>query len=241
MKVSIIIPAFNEEKLLPQTLASVRSAALAFTDRGWQVQVIVCDNNSSDNTAQVARDGGAEVVFEPVNQISRARNAGAAAATGDWLVFVDADSHPSRELFDETARLMAAGAYIGGGAVVQCDSTFGMVSFALRGWNLLSRSLRWMAGSYIFCEAGAFRELEGFSRELYVSEEIDFSARLKKLAKKRHKKVGIISRQPIRTSDRKLHLYGRWEHVKFFWRFMTSGWRHFKRRENCHIWYDGRR
>ena len=42
---------------------------------------------------------GATVVFEPVNQIARARNTGAAAATGDWLIFVDADSRPSAELF----------------------------------------------------------------------------------------------------------------------------------------------
>ena len=63
----------------------------------------MCDNNSKDRTAEIARAAGARVVFEPVNQIARARNAGAAAATGIWLVFVDADSHPSAALFDEVA------------------------------------------------------------------------------------------------------------------------------------------
>jgi len=54
--------------------------------------MIVCDNNSTDRTAEIARAAGAIVVYEPVNQIARRRNCGAAAATGDWLIFVDADS-----------------------------------------------------------------------------------------------------------------------------------------------------
>ena len=76
----------------------MKSAAGAFVRRGWGVELIVCDNNSTDRTAEIARNAGARVVFEPVNQIARARNRGAAAATGDWLIFVDADSHPSAGL-----------------------------------------------------------------------------------------------------------------------------------------------
>ena len=55
-------------------------------------QLIVVDNNSSDATAQIARDHGATVVYEPVNQIARARNRGAEAAEGEALIFLDADS-----------------------------------------------------------------------------------------------------------------------------------------------------
>src|SRR5215471_15202166 len=77
MKISIVIPAFNEEKLLPATLKAVNEARSAFGDRGWQSELIVCDNNSSDGTAVIAREAGAQVVFEPVNQIARARNTGA--------------------------------------------------------------------------------------------------------------------------------------------------------------------
>ena len=90
----MVVPAFNEERLLGASLAQMKSAAGAFAGRGWDFELIVCDNNSTDRTAEIARAAGATVVFEPVNQIARARNRGAAAATGDWLVFVDADSHP---------------------------------------------------------------------------------------------------------------------------------------------------
>ncbi|HEY8251721.1 MAG TPA: glycosyltransferase, partial [Burkholderiales bacterium] len=99
MKVSVVVPAFNEERLLAGSLTAIRAAARAFDDAGWACELIVCDNNSTDRTAEIAREAGARVVFEPVNQIARARNAGAARASGEWLVFVDADSYPSRELF----------------------------------------------------------------------------------------------------------------------------------------------
>src|SRR5947209_5963027 len=73
MKLSVILPAFNEEKLLPGCLASVAAALRACSAPDWSAEVIVCDNNSTDRTAEVARAGGAAVVFEPINQISRAR------------------------------------------------------------------------------------------------------------------------------------------------------------------------
>jgi len=82
MRVSIVVPAFNEEKLIAQSLAAIRAASAAFAQRGWDVELIVCDNNSTDATAALAREAGASVVFEPLNQISRARNAGAAHARG---------------------------------------------------------------------------------------------------------------------------------------------------------------
>src|SRR5262245_52596787 len=92
MKVSIVVPACNEEKLLGTTPQSIGEAARAFAGFGMDWELIVCDNNSTDRTAELARAAGARVVFEPINQIGRARNAGAAAASGDWLLFIDADS-----------------------------------------------------------------------------------------------------------------------------------------------------
>src|SRR5436190_23251811 len=115
MKISIVVPAFNEEKLLPASLRAINAAREALHARGWETELIVCDNNSTDRTAEVARAEGARVVFEPVNQIARARNCGAAAATGDWLVFIDADSHPSRELLADVADAIASGKYLAGG------------------------------------------------------------------------------------------------------------------------------
>src|SRR5215467_2203097 len=159
MRISVVIPAFNEERLLPATLASVRAAATAFEARGWATERIVCDNNSSDRTADIARADGATVVFEPVNQIGRARNVGAARAGGDWLVFVDADSRPSPELFAEAAEAIAGGDCIAGGCTVRLDTSRVSVQFFVSLWNAISRLRGWAAGSFMFCEASAFRQV----------------------------------------------------------------------------------
>ena len=106
MKISVVVPAFNEEKLLGKSLAAIRSACSAFTDLGWDWEIVVCDNNSTDRTSEIARETGATVIFEPINQISRARNRGASAATGDWLIFVDADSFPAAPLSSNFFRLV---------------------------------------------------------------------------------------------------------------------------------------
>src|SRR6266853_2083899 len=103
MKISVVVPAFNEERLLPGSLSGIRAAMGGFARLGWESELIVCDNNSTDRTAEIAKGAGAQVVFEPVNQIGRARNTGAARAGGDWIFFVDADSYPGMELFLEAA------------------------------------------------------------------------------------------------------------------------------------------
>lgn len=241
MKVSIVVPAFNEEKLLPASLRSINAATEAFRARGWATELIVCDNNSTDRTAEVARAEGAQVVFEPVNQIARARNAGAAIATGDWLMFVDADSFPSRELFADTAEAMTNGKYLGGGVTVRLDEFFFGMSFFTGLWNCTSRIMKWCAGSFIFCDAKAFREIGGFSAEFFVSEELDFSKRLNALAKSKGRRLVILTRHPLVTSARKMRLYSHLDYMKLLLKLCFTRGKAATHREDCHIWYDGRR
>lgn len=244
MKISIIIPAFNEEKLIVQTLLNLQSAIAPFTKLGWQTEVIVCDNNSTDRTAELAREVGATVVFEPINQIARARNSGAAAATGDWFIFVDADSWPDAELFEDVAELIQSGRCVAGGSTIKLDGDYPAVSLVTRLWKLwnwLSRTFTLLAGSFIFCEAGAFREIGGFSHEFFASEEIDLSKRLKKLARVKRKKVVVLTKHPAVTSSRKLGLYSTCEYLRFFWRNALSLGKGVRSRDECFPWYDGRR
>ena len=236
MKVSVVVPAFNEERLLAGSLAAIRTAMIAFED----AELIVCDNNSTDRTADIARAAGAKVVFEPVNQIARARNAGAAAASGDWLVFVDADSYPTVELFREARDAMKSGC-LAGGATVATGSRDALFRCSMALWNGLSRAARWGAGAFIFCEARAFRELGGFSEELYASEEIDLFRRLKRRARRDGRGIVILHRHPLRTSDRKAQLYTNSEFFRFLLKLLFFGRRTVRDRNACHAWYDGRR
>ena len=241
VKVSIIVPAFNEEKLLADTLRSIDAARAAFAALAWESEIVVCDNNSTDRTAEIARAAGAQVVFEPVNQISRARNSGARGATGDWLIFVDADSHPSRELFAAVAAEIQRGRTLAGGSTVKLQGHYPLASFVTRGWNLLSRLQKWAAGSFIFCDAVAFRQVNGFSETLYASEEIELFQRLKLLAKEQGRLITILHRTPLITSARKIHLYTAREHLGFLLKTVFGWGGTLKKREECLTWYDGRR
>jgi glycosyltransferase involved in cell wall biosynthesis len=241
MKISIVIPAFNEERLLASTLASARAGMEELSRRGFESELIVCDNNSTDRTAEIARSAGATVVFEPINQIARARNRGAAAAVGEWLIFVDADSNPDRELFGEVAEQIAVGNCIAGGVTVKLGGQHPITGRAIFIWNWISRACSWFAGSFVFCNAQAFRAVGGFSSELFVAEEIDLSKRLKRLARGKGKKVVILHRHPMTTSGRKLELYSAGEHFRFFARSILRGSRISRSREDCNLWYDGRR
>ena len=241
LKVSVIVPAFNEEKLLPQTLRSVQAAMGGFAAHGISSELVVRDNNSTDRTAELARASGARVVFEPINQIARARNSGAGGATGDWFVFIDADSHPSPELFGDVAREILGGQVLAGGSTLRLDGHYPVASLVTGAWNLLSRLQGWAAGSFVFCEAAAFLEIGGFSSELYASEEIELFQRLKRLARLRGKRIAILHRNPLVTSARKLHLYTPWEHLRFMGGVVLRRGRPLKSREACLTWYDGRR
>jgi glycosyltransferase involved in cell wall biosynthesis len=241
VKISIIIPAFNEERLLGESLVQIKSAASAFATCGWPMELIVCDNNSTDRTAEIARAAGATVVFEPVNQIGRARNAGAAAATGDWLIFVDADTHPSAELFAEVADQIVSGKCLAGGATIRLDEKIFSAMVITHLWNWTSRLGRMLAGSFIFVETAAFRQLEGFSPELFAAEELDLTQRLKKLARTAGRKIVILHRHPILTSARKMRLYTPREMLGFFLRSAFNHRRALRSREAAYLWYDGRR
>ena len=241
MKISVIVPAFNEEKLLDASLAEIKSAAAAFAARGWEFELVVCDNNSTDRTAEIARAAGAKVVFEPVNQIGRARNSGAAAATGDWLVFVDADTHPGAELFAEAAEKISSGKILAGGVTIRLDEKLFAATLVTELWNYASRFKKLMAGSFIFVEAAAFRKIGGFNHEFFAAEELDLSLRLKKLARADGRKICILHRHPIKTSARKMKLYSAREMGGFFLRSLFSPRKTLRNREAAFMWYDGRR
>jgi hypothetical protein len=108
-------------------------------------------------------------------------------------------------------------------------------------WNIVSRALKWAAGSFIFCEAGAFRKIGGFNQEMFASEEIDLSKRLKKLAGATGKQMVILHRHPMLTSARKIRLYSRLDLVRFLGKAIFRPHATIASREACSLWYDGRR
>ncbi len=180
------------------------------------------------------------MVFEPHNQISRARNRGAQAAEGEWLLFIDADCLPTPDLFYDFKEIIERGDVLAGGSTIAPEGSL-QFRIAIHAWNALSRMTRWAAGSFVFCERCAFAELHGFSEELYASEEIELFGRLKDLARRRGKSIEILHRHPLRTSERKLLLYRRGELLGFLVKFVLRPGRTVRSPADCKPWYDGRR
>jgi len=238
---SIIIPAYNEEKLLPETLRAVNDARSVFSAAGWNSEVIVCNNNSTDRTGEIAVAHGATVVFEPINQIARARNAGAAAARGNWLLFIDGDSIPSPALFAQVLKHIESGRILAGGCLMDISGPQSLIIQLAKVWSLISVTLRLMAGAFIFVEANAFREIGGFSHELFAGEELDLSKKLKKVARARKLRLTIITSPRLLTSGRKAHLYRPKEIAVFLFKATLRPFHVLKQRDQCGIWYDGRR
>ena len=243
MNLSIVVPAYNEEKLLPRCLDSIQHAmtTMGREANGLKVEVIVTDNNSTDSTGRIAQNRGATVVFESVNQISRARNQGAAVASGDWLLFLDADSvlHP-RTLRELTTRVHC-GTCVGGGCVVALDQAPLWARTGVVVWNVISRTMRWAAGSFFFCRRDAFEDLSGFSELMYASEEIDLSRRLKHWSAQRDLRFVILTAHPHVSSGRKLDLYSKREILLLCCRCLFRPGYTTRNKDQLGYFYDSRR
>ena len=115
--VSFIIPAWNEESVLPSALAAVTAVARRLAGPG---EIIVVDDASTDRTAEIARAGGASVVSANHRQIAAARNAGAKAARGDLFIFIDADTVIAEDVVQAALESVRRGA-VGGGCAFRFD------------------------------------------------------------------------------------------------------------------------
>jgi GT2 family glycosyltransferase len=181
-------------------------------------------------------------VFEPLNQIAGARNAGAAAATGDWLLFLDADSALSAATLRATLELMRAGATAGGGSLIvfaPAPPWWGRIMAAV--WNLISRVFSLAAGSFVFCRAEAFRAVGGFNSQLYAGEELFLSLAVRRWGGARGLAFSIITSAPHASSSRKFYIYGLAELFRMGFGLIASPLRSLRSAGRLPIYYDGRR
>jgi glycosyltransferase involved in cell wall biosynthesis len=241
MHLSVIIPAFNEARLIERSLQSVAISIGANQKPGFTSEIIVVDNNSTDNTAELARQAGARVVFEPINQIGRARNTGAAHATGDWLLFLDADSLLSPGLFADILKLIEEGKHVGCGSTLRMDGLPWWANMTLRLWTGTSVLFRWAAGALIVCRRDAFQEIGGFDQDLYALDEIRLSKQLKQWGLRHGLQFTILTTHPLETSSRKVSLYSGREIAAQIFRVLLLPKRTLHDKRKLSVWYDGRR
>jgi glycosyltransferase involved in cell wall biosynthesis len=181
MLLSVVIPAFNEERYLPLTLAGIRDAIPACP---CPVEVLVVDNESTDRTAEIAQSSGARVVSESLRNIGRVRNTGAEAAGGDILIFVDADTAVPAHFLARVSEVMSDPACLGGSADIVHRPESGLLRAYLAAWRWLGIRLGMAQGAAQFCRKSAFTALNGYNESQFMGEDVDFYWRLRNLAKK---------------------------------------------------------
>lgn len=212
MKLTIIIPAFNEEAYLPSTLDSIQTSASRLgTHSDAEVDIVVVDNNSEDGTAVVAQSKGATVVHEPELGIARARNAGAGHAEGYVLVFVDADVVLPETLLAAIHTAMSDPACVGGAVDVEYRPKRRSMRLYLRAWRILSRLTGMAQGATQFCHKSVFEEVGGYDEKAWIGEDADFFWALKKYAKRIDRTVRFIRDPQVRASSRRFDKWPLWK------------------------------
>ena len=227
---SFIVPAHNEEFELPSTLEAIRDAA---QDR--QYEIIVADDASTDATAELAKNAGAKVILIDRRQIAAARNAGAQAARGDVLFFVDADTRINSRHVEQALAALQSG-FSGGSAQVAVD---GWIPFWANVWLKVFCFIYFAcnlgAGAFLFTTRRNYDAVGGLDERYFAGEEVFFSHALK-----RYGRFKILS-EPIITSGRKMRMHSVWHIWKRVTRMMLGGLRSYRSRDALDLWYDGKR
>ena len=118
IKVSVVVPAHNEEKYVVRCIESVKQAAARVK---CGVEVIVVCNRCTDRTAELAEQNGARVVRDESRCIASVRNAGIKAARGKVIMTIDCDNRMTGDTIREVLGMLGSGKYIGGGAPLRFE------------------------------------------------------------------------------------------------------------------------
>jgi glycosyltransferase involved in cell wall biosynthesis len=231
--ISFIVPAHNEEAWVGRCISAIRNGAEFI---GEPHEIIVVDDASSDTTASIAREQGAQVVHVEHRQIAATRNSGAQQAQGDILFFVDADTLTNAAAVQSALRAIRTGA-IGGGCVPRFEGWlpwwFRLVEPLIGPAIRLVRFLP--SGTFLFCTRGAFQTAGGFDENYYAAEEVVFVAALK-----RQGRFAILA-EPVVTSGRKMRAHSFLTLARLTARLVFLGSRGVRSRKGLEYWYEPER
>lgn len=187
-KISIIIPVLNEAKNLASVLAS--------TQPSENVEAIVVDGGSQDDTVAIAQAWGVKVLSAPAGRAQQ-MNRGAAAATGQILLFLHADTRLPVG-FDKLVRAtLAEPGAIAGAFALRIDASLWSLRLIEIGVNWRSRYLQMPYGDQaIFLTAAVFHQIGRFP-EFPMMEDFEMMRRLKRCGR-----IAIVE-EPVLTSGRR--------------------------------------
>ncbi|WP_197441167.1 glycosyltransferase [Thalassoglobus neptunius] len=230
-RVSFVIPARNEELLIASAIFAIAQSVVPCS---ISLEVIVVNDGSTDETAGIAKDCGAQVIDVQLHNIAAVRNAGAEVASGEILIFVDADTLMNADCLKGILAAVEGGA-IAGGTAVEFDRRITWLQRVMSKSFLFvwQRIFGYGCGCCLFARRDVFQEIGGFDPTYLSSEERPFTRSMKK------KGPFVLTRQPVLTSSRKFRLYSSWHLTKVVFRSLFLG--KYRNREELGVFYDAPR
>lgn len=203
MEASIIVPALNEEKYIGYVFEGLKRQS--FKD----FEVIIADGGSTDKTREIAKKNGAKVVIERRRGIARGRNAGARAAKGRILIFLDADTRPSERLVEAYVNNLKGNVVAATGPILPLEKTKKSIELGYKFVSIFFVKLAikigrpTIVGSNFAVRRDVFEKAGGFNDNLITYEDWDLSKRLKKFGKIRYVDDAVVY-----TSARRIFAWG---------------------------------
>lgn len=204
-RISFIIPAKNESHNIGETVRVVTSHAWDFP-----VEVIVVDNDSSDDTREIAQAAGARVFIKTEGTIGEVRNYGVANSAGAVLVFIDADISLTDEWFreiDSVIQSIEDNSYLITGSHCVPPTDGGWLEKHWFGKASQAEKTTHLGTGHLLVSRQLFNRLNGFSPAHKTGEDYDFCIRAKKLG-------GIVVNNPGLKAIHRGYPKSLWEFVR---------------------------
>ncbi len=208
--ISIIIPAYNEEKHIGPCLRSILNTDFPNTD----YEIILVDNGSTDRTREIAEQFNVRIFITPDKNISGLRNLGAEHANGEILAFIDADCLATPQWLKNASHHIQNNKLAAWGAPPEIPDNPTWVQnawFSIRKNEAGIEYVNWLESMNLFVRKDYFTNIGGFNESLVTCEDVDFCYRIGRYGK-------ILSDTSIKT----IHL-GEAHDVKTF--FAKELWR----------------
>jgi glycosyltransferase involved in cell wall biosynthesis len=208
-RISLIVPAWNEQRLLPALLESVGAACRSWDAGDGALEVVVADNASTDATAAIAAAAGCRVAPVAPRVIAAVRNGGAAAAHGEVLAFIDADSRIHERTFSAIEDTLASPAVIAGATGIVWERWSAGIA-ATWAVGAAVTALTGMDAGVVFCRREDFLAVGGYNENRLFAEDVEFLLALRRRGRTRGQRLARPRGVRAVSSARKFDRHGDW-------------------------------